>query len=71
MNESQLTQRISDLQRQVEIEMQCKNKAYLFIIANGLLEQFRAFELNYRGNAFQDCRKLIIKTWGARVASEL
>lgn len=40
---------LNELQKQYDIEKDCKNEAYSFIIANGLYEDFREFCKNYKG----------------------
>ncbi|WP_195360589.1 hypothetical protein [Phocaeicola massiliensis] len=40
---------LNELQKRFDIEKDCKNEAYSFIIANGLYEDFREFCKNYKG----------------------
>ena len=58
-NAHQLQKRVNELQAAFEIEKNCKNVAYYFILSNGLLWQFKSFCSRYRGNAYQDCREHI------------
>ena len=39
---------LNELQKRFDIEKDCKNEAYSFIIANGLYEDFREFCKNYK-----------------------
>ncbi len=54
-----LQKQVNELQAAFEIEKDCKNVAYYFILSNGLLWQFKSFCSRYRGNAYQDCREHI------------
>ena len=40
---------LNELQKQYDIEKDYKNEAYSFIMANGLLDDFREFCKNYKG----------------------
>lgn len=40
---------LNELQKRFDIEKDCKNEAYSFIIANELYEDFREFCKNYKG----------------------
>lgn len=40
---------LNELQKQYDIEKDCKNEAYSFIITNGLFEDFKKFSENYKG----------------------
>ena len=53
--------RLKATKQQFEIEKNAKNKAYYFIISNGLLKQYLEFAEDYRGNANEDCVKLLSK----------
>lgn len=40
---------LNELQKQYDIEKDCKNEAYSFITINGLFEDFKKFSENYKG----------------------
>lgn len=51
-----LLRQVKNLQAICEIEKDCKNKAYYFILANDLLDKFSSFrELHNASNAHKQC----------------
>jgi hypothetical protein len=40
---------LAKLKSELSEERNCKNKAYLFILSNGLLERFKVFSREYKG----------------------
>lgn len=55
-----LEKQVIELRAKFEIEKNAKNKAYDFIISFGLLELFAEFCLDYKGDAFENCKKHLI-----------
>lgn len=55
-----LKRKLKELKEKFEIEKRCKNRAYYFILSNGLLERFRAFEMYYKGDGHEDCKEYIL-----------
>lgn len=52
-----LKKQVKELRKSFEIEKQCKNKAYDFIISYRLIELFRDFCCGYKGGAHKNCIK--------------
>jgi hypothetical protein len=55
-----LEKQVIELRAKCESEKNAKNKAYDFIISFGLLELFKEFCLDYKGDGFENCKKHLI-----------
>ena len=42
------------------IEMNAKNRAYAFILASGLLNEFAEYCSQHHGNPFEDCLRMLL-----------
>lgn len=65
-----LEAQLQELQAGLEVEMDCKNKAYFFILKKGLLWQFRDFCRGYQGDPFQDCKQYIMSNWADYISAD-
>lgn len=53
---------VKSLVRKFKIEKDAKNKAYYFILSNGLLDKFIAFDREYKSDdAHKDCIKWLLE----------
>lgn len=65
-----LEAQLQELQAGLEVEKNCKNMAYFFILKKGLLWQFKDFCRGYQGDPFQDCKQHIMSNWAGYISAE-